>query len=172
VILFLKGGETFTSRILLTLKDLKDLDISVLIGGLGQEDMEYALTHELCMICSDAAVLEFGQGMCHPRNYRAFTKVLSKYVREEKLLTMERAIRKMSCLPAWKLGLGDRGLLKPGMRADMAIFDPWTLNYTSEYGDPHHYSEGMAYVLVNGRPVISEGDFADEMPGLVLKKSG
>jgi N-acyl-D-aspartate/D-glutamate deacylase len=130
VILFLKGGETFTSRILLTLKDLKDLDISVLIGGLGQEDMEYVLTHDLCMICSDAAVLEFGQGMCHPRNYRAFTKVLSKYVREEKLLTMERAIRKMSCLPAWKLGLGDRGLLKPGMRADMAIFDPLTLNFT------------------------------------------
>lgn len=149
-----------------------DLDIAVLVGGLGPQDMEYALTHDLCMVCSDAAVLEFGQGMCHPRNYRAFTKVLSTYVRQEKLLTMEQAIRKMSCLPAWKLGLSDRGLLKPGLRADMAIFDPWALNYTSDYGDPHHYSTGMAYVLVNGRPVISEGDFTEEMPGAVLRKSG
>ncbi len=149
----------------------EDLSVGVLVGGLGKEDMEYALTHDLCMVCSDAAVLEFGKGMCHPRNYRAFTRVLSKYVREEKLLTLEQAIRKMSALPAWKLGLGDRGLLKPGMRADMAIFDPWSLNYTSKYGDPHHYSEGMAYVLVNGRPVISEGSFTEEMPGAVLRKS-
>jgi N-acyl-D-amino-acid deacylase len=57
------------------------------------------------------------------------------------------------------------------MKADVAIFDPWTLNYTSEYGDPHHYSEGMAHVLVNGRPVISEGGFTDERPGSVLKKT-
>jgi N-acyl-D-aspartate/D-glutamate deacylase len=148
----------------------EDLDISVLVGGLGKEDMEYALRHDRCMICSDAAVLEFGKGMYHPRNYRAFTRVLSKYVREEKLLTLEQAIRKMSSLPAWKLGLPDRGLLKPGMQADMAIFDPWTLNYTSEYADPHHYSEGMIYVLVNGRLVISEGNFTDEKPGVVLKK--
>jgi N-acyl-D-amino-acid deacylase len=115
-----------------------DPGIAILVGGLGKEDMEYVLQHPLSMICSDAQVMKKNQVMCHPRNYRAFTKILSKFVREDHLLTLEEAIRKMTSFPAWKLGLGDRGLIKPGFKADLAIFDLWNVKYKSEYGDPPH----------------------------------
>ena len=78
--------------------------------------MEYVLQHPLSMICSDAQAMKKNQGMCHPRNYRAFTKVLSKYVREDHVLTLEEAVRKMTSFPAWKLSLNDRGLIKPGFK--------------------------------------------------------
>jgi len=147
-----------------------DPGISVLVGGLGKEDMEYVLQHPLSMICSDAQVMKKNQVMCHPRNYRAFTKVLSKYVREDHLLTLEEAIRKMTSFPAWKLGLGDRGLIKSGFKADLAIFDLWNVKYKSEYGNPHHYSEGMVYVLTNGEMVIDKGQFVEEIAGGKLLK--
>lgn len=147
-----------------------DPGIAVLVGGLGKKDMEYVLQHPLSMICSDARVMKKNQVMCHPRNYRAFTKVLSKYVREDHLLTLEEAIRKMTSFPAWKLGLGDRGLIKPGFKADLAIFDLWNVKYKSKYGDPHHYSEGMVYVLTNGEMVIYKGQFVEEITGGKLLK--
>jgi len=144
--------------------------IAVLVGGLGKEDMEYVLQHPLSMICSDAQATKKSQEMCHPRNYRAFTKVLSKYVREDHALTLEEAIRKMTSFPAWKLGLDDRGLIKPGFKADLAIFDLWNVKYKSEYGNPHHYSEGMVYLLTNGEMVIEKGQFVEEIAGGKLLK--
>jgi len=132
--------------------------------------MEYVLQHPLSMICSDAQVMKKNQVMCHPRNYRAFTKILSKFVREDHILTLEEAIRKMTSFPAWKLGLGDRGLIKPDFKADLAIFDLWNVKYKSEYGDPHHYSEGMVYVLTNGEMVIDKGQFVEEIAGGKLLK--
>jgi N-acyl-D-amino-acid deacylase len=147
-----------------------DPGIAVLVGGLGKEDMEYVLQHPLSMICSDARVMKKSQEMCHPRSYRAFTKVLSKYVREDHVLTLEEAIRKMTSFPAWKLGLGDRGLIKPRFKADLVIFDFWNVKYKSEYGDPHHYSEGMVYVLTNGEMVIDKGQFVEEIAGGKLLK--
>lgn len=147
-----------------------DPGITILVGGLGKEDMEYVLQHPLSMICSDARVMKKNQVMCHPRNYRAFTKVLSKFVKENYILTLEEAIRKMTSFPAWKLGLDDRGLIKPGFKADLAIFDLWNIRYKSEYGDPHHYSEGMVYVLTNGEMVINKGQFVEEIAGGKLLK--
>jgi len=147
-----------------------DPAISILVGGLGKEDMKCVLQHNLSMICSDAQATKIGQTMCHPRSYRAFTKVLTQYVREERILTLENAIRKMTSFPAWKLGLSDRGLIKPGFKADLAIFDLWNVKYQSEYGDPHHYSEGMVYVLTNGKMVIYKGQFVEEIAGGKLLK--
>lgn len=150
----------------------KDQLINVLVGGMCDEDMRYVIAHELSMIGSDGSTLKFGEGMPHPRNYRAFTKVLVTHAGDERLLSVERAVQKMSSMPACKLGLHDRGLLKPGLKADLAIFDPQSLGYDSDYKDPHRYSKGMRYVMVNGDFTLFDGAFTDTMAGRVLRKNG
>jgi N-acyl-D-amino-acid deacylase len=148
----------------------KERDIYILAGGMNEDDVRYILKHNLSMVCSDSEILKFGEGVPHPRGYMAFTKIISTYVREENLLPLEEAVRKMTSMPAWKLGLSDRGLLKPGFKADIAVFDYWNVDFDSRYGDPHHYSKGMVHVLVNGVPVILDEKFTGERPGLVLRK--
>ena len=151
---------------------LNDPDIAILVGGLGEKDMEMVLQHSLSMVCSDARVLKKNPEMCHPRNYRAFTKVLADYVREKGMLSLEKAIWKMTSFPAWKLGLSNRGLIKPGFFADLCIFDFWNLNYYSHYGDPHHYSKGMVYVMTNGQMIIEDGRFnGNAVGGKLLRKN-
>lgn len=150
---------------------LIDPDISVIAGGMSEDDVQYILKHDLSMVCSDGAIVEFGEGKPHPRNYMAFTRILSKYVREENVLPLEKAINKMTNLPAWKLGLNDRGIIKPGFKADLAIFDLWNVKTKADYGDPHHYSDGMKYVVINGKIVYKDSNFTGEMPGIVLKKN-
>lgn len=144
--------------------------ISILAGGMSEDDIKDVVSHDLSMICSDSTVIGFGEGLPHPRGYMAFTKIISDYVREGGWLSLENAIKKMSYMPAWKLGLKDRGILKPGFKADISVFDYWNVNYASDYGDPHHYSTGMVHVLVNGKPVIEDGNITGETPGEVLKK--
>jgi N-acyl-D-aspartate/D-glutamate deacylase len=122
------------------------------------------------MVASDGSIVNFGEGMPHPRNYRAFTRVLTKYVKEEEIISLEEAINKMSYLPAWKLGLQDRGLIKSGFKADINVFDFWNLKCESDFSSPHGYSKGMEYVLVNGEFVIYEKEFTKALPGEVLKK--
>lgn len=150
---------------------LNDPDISVIVGGMSENDVQYILRHDLSMVCSDGLIVKFGEGIPHPRSYMAFTRVLSKYVRDENILSLENAIKKMTNLPAWKLGLNDRGTIKPGFKADLAILDLWKVNTKAEYGDPHHYSQGMKYVVVNGKIVWNDGEVTGEMPGVVLRKN-
>jgi N-acyl-D-aspartate/D-glutamate deacylase len=94
--------------------------------------------------------------------------VLGRYVRERKLLSLEEAIRKMTSLPAARLGLHDRGLLKPGMYADVAVFDPASVTDRATFAQPHQYAEGFRHVLVNGKPVLLDGRMTAERPGRVL----
>jgi len=148
-----------------------DVNISVMTGGMNEDDVIYIMKNGLSMICSDSEVMKLGQGMPHPRGYRAFTRFLSTYVRDESIMSLQEAIRKITSMPAWKLGIPDRGLLKPGFKADIAIFDYWELNYRSDYGDPHHYSEGMVYVLNNGKPIIMDEKYTGETPGKVLRRA-
>ena len=150
---------------------LNDPDTFIIVGGMSENDVQYILAHDLSMACSDGLIVEFGKDMPHPRNYMAFTKVLSKYVRDENILSLERAISKMTNLPAWKLGLGDRGIIKPGFKADLAIFDLWKVDTKAKHGEPHHYSEGMEYVVVNGKIVLRDGNVTGEMPGILLRKN-
>ena len=107
-----------------------------------------------------------------PRAYGTFPRILRKYVREEKALTLEDAIRKFSALPAQRMRLTDRGVLKAGMWADVVIFDPATVRDLATFDNPNQLSEGMEYVLVNGVPVIDQGKMTGALPGKVLRGAG
>ena len=105
----------------------------------------------------------------HPRCYGAFPLVFRKYVREEQLLTLQNAIRKVTALPAQRLGLKDRGLLREGMWADVVVFDPMQIRDEATLQEPNQYPEGITYVLVNGQIVITEGEHTGALPGKVLR---
>jgi dihydroorotase/N-acyl-D-amino-acid deacylase len=113
-----------------------------------------------------------GQEHPHPRAYGTFPRILRKYVREEKKLRLEDAIRKFSALPALRMRLADRGVLKAGMWADVVIFDPQTVTDRATFESPNQLSEGMQYVLVNGVPVIDNGKATNVLPGKVLRGPG
>src|SRR5271170_555707 len=108
----------------------------------------------------------------HPRAYGTFPRVLRKYVREERALTLEDAIRKFTALPAQRMRFTDRGVLKQGMAADIVIFDPATIRDLATYEQPNQLSQGMNYVLVNGVPVIADGKMTGALPGKVLRGGG
>jgi len=139
--------------------------------SLSEDDMKVALVQPWVAFGSDsgAVVGAMRNGGAHPRAYATFSRVLAKYVREEKLLTLEEAIRKMTSLAASRAGLRDRGVLRAGMKADIVVFDPRKVQDRSTYEDPHHFSEGVAHVIVNGKPVLRDGKMTDALPGRVLR---
>jgi N-acyl-D-amino-acid deacylase len=108
----------------------------------------------------------------HPRAFGTFPRVLGYYVREEHTMRLEEAVRKMTSLAASRTGLQDRGILRPGMFADVTVFDPKTIKDTATFNDPLHYSIGVKYVFVNGRPVIWDGAITEERPGRALRGPG
>ena len=112
-----------------------------------------------------------GRGVPHPRSYGTYPRVLRKYVREEAVIRLEDAIRKMTSLPAQKLGLLDRGLLREGFWADIVVFDPREAADTATFTDPHRYPKGMEYVIVNGEVVIDRGEHTSATPGTVLRET-
>jgi N-acyl-D-amino-acid deacylase len=126
--------------------------------------------------CSDAASAAaeepFILDKTHPRVYGSFARLLGKYVRDEKLITMEEAIRRLTSLPASNLQIAKRGLLKPGNFADVAIFDPQKIQDKATYEEPHQYAEGMIYVLVNGTVVLQHGEHTGAMPGRCVRGPG
>jgi dihydroorotase/N-acyl-D-amino-acid deacylase len=113
-----------------------------------------------------------GEEHPHPRAYGTFPRILRKYVREEKKLTLEDAIRKFSALPAQRMRFADRGVLKQGMWADVVIFDPETVRDLATFDNPNQLSQGMEFVLVNGVPVIENGKMTGALPGKVLRGAG
>lgn len=140
--------------------------------SLDENDMKHALVQPWVAVCSDsgAVVGEMRSRGAHPRAYGTFSRIL-RYVREEKLLTLEETIRKMTSLAASRAGLGDRGVLRVGMKADVVVFDPNTVRDVSTYEDPHHFSEGVAHVVVNGTPVLRDGAMTGALPGRILRPS-
>lgn len=135
---------------------------------IGEEDVERILRYPFTMIGSDGEVPHFGVGAPHPRSYGTFARVLGRYVRERKTLTLEDAVHRMSGMTAARLKLFDRGLLRPGMKADIVIFDPDTVGDKAEFDKPHQYAVGFRDVIVNGKPVIANGELTKERPGRVL----
>ena len=109
------------------------------------------------MIASDGEVPIFGKASPHPRSYGTNVRVLGVYVREKHVLTLEDAVRKMTSFPAQRTGLVDRGVLRPGMKADLAVFDPATVKDMATYERPHQYAVGVAYVIVNGQVAFEGG---------------
>jgi N-acyl-D-amino-acid deacylase len=139
--------------------------------SINEPDLERILVHPWTMIASDGTVVVFGKDAPHPRSYGTFARVLGVYVREKKLLTLEQAIRKMSAMPAAQARITDRGLLKPGMKADIAIFDADRITDKATYDAPHQYAEGVSYVIVNGSVILREGRMTEARPGRVLRKT-
>jgi dihydroorotase/N-acyl-D-amino-acid deacylase len=144
--------------------------------SMSEEDVRAALTSPLVSFNTDSsAVAEdgiFAQEKSHPRAWGSATRILGHYVRDEKVLTLEEAIRKMTSLPAARMHLKDRGILKRGMAADLVAFDPATVRERSTFADPTHYSEGVPYVAVNGELVVDEGRITSARPGRILKGPG
>ncbi|HSM62178.1 MAG TPA: amidohydrolase family protein, partial [Longimicrobiales bacterium] len=106
----------------------------------------------------------------HPRAFGAFPRVLAKYVREDSVITLEDAVRRMTSLAAHRLGLTDRGLIAPGMAADLLVFDPEAIRDVADFTDPMRHSEGIDWVFVNGEPVIDDGVLGGGRPGRLLRR--
>ena len=140
--------------------------------AMSEEDLERILRHPATMIASDGEVPVFGRANPHPRSYGTFARVLGLYVRERHTLTLEDAVRKMSGFPAARLGLSDRGLLRPGMKADVVMFDPARVKDTATYEKPHQYAEGFSCVVVNGQIVFESGETTAARPGRVVYGPG
>ncbi|HET9058135.1 MAG TPA: D-aminoacylase [Chitinophagaceae bacterium] len=138
--------------------------------GISEKDVQYIMQYPFNMFASDASIRVFGQGVPHPRGYGTNARVLSKYVRDEKILSLEEAIRRMTSLPAQKFQLKDRGLLKEGMAADVVVFDEALVKDLSTFEHPHQYSTGFKYVLVNGIIVLAEGKHTGTRSGIALRR--
>jgi N-acyl-D-amino-acid deacylase len=150
-----------------------DAFTSVAVFGMSEPDVLLALQQPWVSVCNDSQGTApdglLGREHPHPRAYGTFPHILRKYVREDHKLRLEEAIRKFSALPAQRIRLTDRGVLKKGMWADVVIFDPGAIRDVATFENPNQLSEGMQYVLVNGVPVIANGKQTDALPGKVVR---
>lgn len=136
--------------------------------AINEADVERILKHPATMIGSDGEIPTFGEAHPHPRSYGTFARVLAVYVRERKAITLEDAVRKMSSFPAQRLGLHDRGVLRPGMKADVAVFDPDRVRDLATFDRPHQYADGFSHVIVNGQIVFERDAMTPARPGRVV----
>ena len=147
--------------------------VSTIYSTHNEKDMNLALIQPWCSIGSDGSALSIEgplrRGHPHPRNFGTFPRILGEYVRNRQLLRLEDSVRKMTSLNAAKVGLNDRGLLRPGLCADVTIFDPNTVIDHSTYLEPFQYSDGIEYVLVNGQLVFDKGQPTQARPGRALR---
>jgi dihydroorotase/N-acyl-D-amino-acid deacylase len=141
---------------------------SAIYHAIGEEDVVRIMRSPYTMIASDGEIPVFGQASPHPRSYGTFARVLGVYVREQHVLTLEDAVRRMSGFPAERLKIWDRGLLRPGMKADVVVFDPDKIADKSEYDRPHQYSVGVHEVIVNGKLALHNDAVTAERPGRIL----
>lgn len=137
--------------------------------GMSDDDVKNIMKYPFNMFASDASIRLFNSGNPHPRGYGTNARVLSKYVREEKVLSLEEAIRRMTSLPAQKFQLRDRGILREGYAADIVVFDEQQVKDLSTYDKPHQYSTGFKYVLVNGKLTVEDGRHNGTRAGTVLR---
>ncbi|NND70946.1 MAG: D-aminoacylase [Rhodothermales bacterium] len=141
--------------------------------GMSEENTAAILSHPLGMICSDggarATYGPLSSGTPHPRTYGTFPRVLGYYCRDKKVMTLERAVHKMTGMPANLLAFTDRGKVEVDFVADLVVFDPESVNDMATFENPHQYPRGIDHVLVNGRSVIRDGERTDERPGIVVR---
>lgn len=148
--------------------------VGIVLFAMEEGEVSTVLRHPLCAVGSDASAWApygvLGEGKPHPRGYGAFPRVLGKYVREERLFSLEEALWKMTGLPARIMGLTDRGRLSPGLCADVTLFDPGRIRDTATYSEPHSFPEGIEYVIVNGVITIRDGKHLGVLAGKPLRK--
>jgi N-acyl-D-amino-acid deacylase len=145
---------------------------SMIYHYMSLDDVATILSYPNAMVASDGAVVEFGEGQPHPRSYGTNARVLAHFVRERGLLTLEEAVRRMTSLPARTFGFLDRGIIRPGFMADLVLFHPDRVADNATFADPHQYSQGFDYVIVNGVPVVANGELTDERPGRFVGRAG
>jgi len=150
--------------------------VSCVYFAMSEEDVRVAMATPWVAFNCDASGVSpdgvLGLSSTHPRAYGTFPRVLGRYVRDDKVLRLEDAVRKMTSLPAQKLGLRDRGLLRPGMYADITVFDPEKVIDRATFDAAHQYSEGIVHVFVNGAPVVDQGEVTSRLPGRILRGPG
>jgi N-acyl-D-amino-acid deacylase len=143
--------------------------------GMSEEDVTRVMRNPLGMFGSDGSAISpkgpLGRGKPHPRYYGTFPRVLAKYVRDKKILSLEEAVRKMTSAPAQRLGLKGYGLLREGYRANVVAFDPEKVKDEATFTDPHRFASGIPYVLCNGVFVIDRGKHTGKLPGKVIRKA-
>jgi len=143
---------------------------SIVSFNMSEEDIRHIMTRPYTMASSDGGLVMAGSGVPHPRNNGAFARRLAVYVRERGVVGLEFAIRSMTSLPAAVFGMSDRGVIRQGAIADLAIFDLDAIRDNATYAEPHKVADGMSWVLIDGVPVIANGAFTDARPGKVLRK--
>ena len=144
--------------------------VSIVSFNMSEDDIEHIMRQSYTMTCSDGGLIFATEGRPHPRNYGAFARKLERYVGERATVELEAAIRSMTSLPAAVFGLTDRGTLRVGAWADVAVFDPAAVHEAATYADPHQLAQGVDHVLVNGVVVVDRGRFGAALPGRVLAK--
>ena len=152
-----------------------EAQVSIVHFSMSKENLRQVLNHPAVMIGSDGSARmpegPLGQGKAHPRSYGAYPRVLGKYVREEVVLSLPEAVRKMTGMPAERLRLSDRGRLAKGMKADVVLFNPDTVRDRATYTEPYQYPVGIEYVFVNGQVVVTPEGHTGALPGEILQKS-
>ncbi len=154
----------------LTVKLIQKGSPSIVSFNMHEDDVKHFMIQPWNMTSSDGGLVEKGEGVPHPRNYGTFPRKIRKYVFEKKYQKPEEAIRCMTSLTSSVFGIFDRGILRPGFKADIAIFDPNIITDKATYTEPHQYAEGMVYVFVNGELAIDDGEFTGNLPGKVILK--
>ncbi len=154
-------------------KLLEDSEVSVVLYSMSDPDMEMIAASPHISVCSDGNSLRttgpLSRGMPHPRSYGSNAGYLQRLVHDKSVVTLPEAIRKMTTLPAQRLGLKNRGRLAPGYMADIAVFDPETISEHATFAEPHQYSTGVSHVLVNGQVSLTNGELSGETPGRVIR---
>jgi len=156
---------------------IRSRDIGLMIvHNRPEDDVHQFISHPLGMVGSDGIAIAadgpWGRSPVHPRFYGAFPRVLSRFVRERQAMPLEEAIRKMTSLPASRLGLSDRGRVSEGCAADLVIFDAQNVRDEASFENPHRYASGISHVMVNGAWVVRDGEQTWELPGQILRSAG
>ncbi|MCW3979163.1 MAG: D-aminoacylase [Candidatus Bathyarchaeota archaeon] len=152
----------------------EDAQVAIVSFGMSEEDVRRVMRSPFGMVGSDGRAVAprgvLGRGKPHPRYYGTFPRVIGHYVREG-VITLQEAVRKMTSAPAQRLGLRDRGLLREGFKADIAVFDPANVKDEATFVDPHRFASGIPYVFVNGTLVVDNGEHTGALPGKALRKN-
>jgi len=164
---------TTPEEALLDLVEKDRASVMVVRFSMHEDDLQLALQQSWVSIGADSGAITVDGPLVkewpHPRSYGTMPRILGRYVREVRLFSLEEAVRRMTSLPAQRVGLFDRGLLRPGMMADVVVFDPARIRDRATYEKPHQYSEGIEHVIVNGRLILESGRMTDERPGRALR---
>lgn len=167
-------GDTDVFASLFDLLLEEKASVGMVIFEMAENDILRIMQHPLQMVSTDSGSCTitgpFSRGKPHPRYYGTYPRILGRYVREQGVLRLEEAIRKMTSFPAQKFSLTDRGVLRPGMNADITIFNPETIVDKATYEEPHQFPEGIHHVIVNGRIAVENGKYTGVLAGKTLRK--